>query len=270
MNVRINSPVLLPFGHDIKVIKILSEIGKEIYVAPQYKFWGKRIELCTTNYPTRYGLDYIKQKINDDYTGVIKYSKYKNLFFELFNNETAKFMDIIYQIKLDQKHKDILLFLLTTEIEKHIDDVEGFKKVNFNLRTLNYIIDNANDYFDLVNLKNLRINIIDEKVKDQQFGSIFDSIYRKSRLYNPHYLGVINLFSGEKENISKWDWRLGYACDANLIQGGTVVLYNYPSEYVDKINNILNELKFKKLTNNIWKKPDIKVKKITKGIKRYF
>ena len=39
----IKSPVLVPFGHDSTIIRTLAAMGKEIYIAPQYKFWGKAI-----------------------------------------------------------------------------------------------------------------------------------------------------------------------------------------------------------------------------------
>ena len=267
----IKSPVLVPFGHDSTIIRTLVTMGKEIYIAPQYKFWGKAIETLVKNYPTRYTLDYIKEKINTEYTGVVTKSKYRFLFENLFNKETAEFVDKIYQMDFDQKEKDIIIFLLTYEIERHADDLSKFKKTILNLDVLNDIFENLLEYFDfLIDFRNIKINIVKEELTNQKFVAIVDSVYRKSRIYTPQYLGFVSVFTGVKERLSSWEKRLEHVAHHNLIHGGRIYIPDYPSEYAEKINKILRKLKYKKEDLFIWRKPDIKVNKITKGIKRYF
>ena len=271
MNLHLNEPVLVPFGHDTDIVRALIEADKQIYISPQYNFWAKGLEILIKNYPTRYTMEYIKEKINSEYTGVITKSKYRFLFEQLFNKETAEFVDKIYQIEFDQKEKDIIIFLLTTEIERKADDLYNFKKAVLNLDVLNYIFDNINDYFGfLLDLKNVRINIISGELTNKKFGSVVDSVYRKSRIYTPQYLGFISVFTGEKEIMSHWENRMEHIAKYNLIHGGVIYMRKIPNEYVGKLNKILRKQCYKKMRRNIWRKPDITVKQIKKGIQTYF
>lgn len=263
----INSPVLLPFGKDINIIKDLE--GKKVYIYPQYKFWGKNLEILINNIPTKYTMDYIREKINEDYTGIIKRSKYKQFLDYVFNEETSTFLDTLYQIELDKNHRDILVLLITTEMENFADDL-GFKKVEMNLEKLNYMFDNLNKYLNTPNLKQVDVNFVKEDIGNSKFVTIYDSITRLDRIYSPHFLGFVSMFTGRKEIQSGWYNRLAVSLNINLIHGGYLILRDYPREYKTKIKNLLKNFKFEKLEKNVWKKPDIKVKKITKGIKNYY
>jgi len=267
----INSPVLVPFGHDSTIIRLLLDLEKDVYVAPQYKFWGTRLQILLKRHPSKYTLDYIQEKINSEYTGVVTKSKYRHLFNTLFNEETAEFIDKIYQIEFDQKEKDIVIFLLTYELERRSDDLYQFKKTTLNLEVLNDIFENLLDYFDfLVDVKNMRVYILKDELSNQKFGGVVDSLYRNARYYTPQYLGFVSVFTGEVEHVKSWEDRLQHVAEHNLIHGGRIYLPDYPSEYKIKIDKMLNKLNYKKESLFVWRRPDIKVNKITKGIKRYF
>lgn len=270
MNIQINSPVLVPFGKNITVVDEL--IGKKIYIHPQYRFWGKNLETLINNVPTKYTMDYIIEKINEDYSGIIKRSKYFGLLSSVFNIDTAIFLDKLYQIELEQNHKDILVLLLTTEFEKNMDDLNRCKNIVFGTKELNYIFENQSDFIKRPNIKNTDIRFIEGELNSSQFGTIYDSIPREGRMYTPQYLGFVSLFSGKKEiPVIKWDEKLKHVADFNLIHDGFLILKEYPSEYKTKIKNILKDVGLKKFRKmNVWKKPDLTVKKISKGIKRYF
>jgi len=271
MTVRISSPVLVPFGHDIGVIEFLCELDKEVYIAPMYHCWGIFSEFIIRDLPSEYTLNYIKNKIDDDITGIVKTSKYYSLFSHLFNKETAELIDKLYQIEFDDNHKKIIAFLLSSEIEKNIDDQMKFKKVNLNLERLNYIFDNLRDYIKKLNLKTMEVKFIREELRNQKFSTIVDSIYRKERLYTPQYLGFVSLFTGKKETLKSWNVRLDSVVKNNLIHGGYIILLDYPNEYKTKIKNILvKSNSCQEIDNKIWKKPDIMLTKIRKGIKKYY
>jgi len=267
----INSPILVPFGHNSTIIRLLLDLEKEVYVAPLYKFWGDRLEILLKRHPSKYTLDYIKERINSEYTGIITKSKYRHLFNTLFNKKTAEFIDKIYQMEFDQKEKDIIIFLLNYEIERRSDDLYKFKKTILNLEILNDIFENLLDYFDfLVDVKNIKVYILKDELNNQKFGGVVDSLYRNARYYTPQYLGFISVFTNRNEYVKSWEERLLHVAQHNLIHGGRIYLPNYPGEYREKIDKILKKLKYKKENLFVWKKPDIKVNKITKGIKRYF
>jgi hypothetical protein len=267
--VRINSPVLVPFGQDVGVIKFLSDLDKEIYIAPQYKFWGMFSELVVNNLPTKYTLDYIKERINEDFSGIVRKSKYYSLFSYLFNPTTADTMDKLYQIELDENHKTILGIILSRALEQHSDDQKLFKKPIIGKGELDYILKNVRDYMPRTDIKILNVKYIKEDLINQKFGTIFDNIYRKARLYSPHYLGFISLFTNKKEKALKWDERLNHIAKNNLIHGGNLIIRESPREYKEKIHRILKKQKFETVASFVWRKPDITVTKINRGIKRW-
>jgi len=269
MTVRVASPVLLPFGKDINIIKELSE--KKIYICPQYKFWGKNLEILINNTPTQYTISYMKEKINDDFSGIVKPSQYFNFLTKTFNPSTAIFLDKLYQIELDKNHKDILVLLLTKEFEKYMDDVNKCKKIHFGIEELNYILDHPKSYFNIPKIKRMDINFIKQDIGNSKFATIYDSIPRESRMYDVYYLGFVSLFSGVKETLTSWRDVLIKTADENLIHDGFLILRSFPREYETKIKHILAKKKFTKIyKENVWRKPDLTVKKISKGIKRYF
>ena len=104
----------------------------------------------------------------------------------------------------------------------------------------------------------------------QKFATVVDSIYRKARIYSHQYLGFVSLFTGEKETLNKWHARLRNVAVNNLIHGGYFVLKSFPIEYENKINKIMKGMRFEKIHDHVWKKPDITVKEIKKGINKYF
>jgi len=267
MDIKINSPVLMPFGWDIDVLQILTYSDVEIYVSPMYKFWGKILEDVLKGKPTHDTLNYISEKIDDDFSGIVTKSKYYGLFSNLFNDHTAETIDKLYQIDFDKYSKRILGWILHKELEYYMDDRDGLKNPTLDLSNLPY---HSADYiFPHIKLKEVEIKFLKEDLKEQKFSTIYDSISRKDRMYTPQYLGFISLFSGEKETPQKWNERLKIVLKNNLIHGGKLFLYSFPYEYEDKINKICRKQGFEKLKTNVWRKPDLKIKKISRGIKKW-
>jgi len=139
-----------------------------------------------------------------------------------------------------------------------------------NLEKLNHMFDHLGKYLDTPSLKRVDINFIREDIGHNKFVTIYDSISRLDRLYTRHYLGFIEMFTKRKETQNGWYNRLAFSINFNLIHGGYLILKDYPREYKTKIKNLLKKFKFEKIEHNVWKKPDIKVKKIIKGIKNYY
>lgn len=265
-----DSPVLVPFGYDLNIFDDL--IGCNVFVNPPYKFWGKRLEITYKNQVNDLSLGALRELINEDYTGIIRKSKYYNFLKHTFNKGTAELIDSLYQIEYnDEKQKDLLLYMLTKIIEPMMDDEYKCKKIKIDLEILNDYLDPI--FWTLNNIRRtklVKINIINEPINSHKFPTIYDSIPRVMRMYDRNYLGFIEMFTGEKENLVSYENVLSSSVKNNLLHGGNIMIENCPREMEEKVISILHDNKMECLSEKHWRNQEIKVIKITKGIMKYW
>lgn len=266
MKLRINSPLLMPFGHDVELIKKISKMDKLIYIYPIYSFVKDSTLLEVNNKPTRNMLDYVRGEIEDHYTGIIKKSKYYYVFRSVFKKETAEFLDKIYRIELDKSGKQTLEYILLKYFHKYMDSI-GFSKIILSKPILLGLLEKEN-IKNGISPCDIRVT---ENIINAKFATICDSIYRYFDYYTPNFLGVMKLFhyGDVKTTPISWRERLSEVVDKNLMHGGLCILDKYPREIEEKLNKFFKERNFEKIEKNIWEKPDLNVKKISKGIRKW-
>lgn len=265
---RVDSPVLVPFGTDISVFEDL--IGCNVYVNPPYHFWATGLQLAFNNDINDITMNYIRDKIKDDYSGIIKHSKYHGFLKKTFAPETADCFDKLYQIELSKKHKDILIYYLTSYMDATCDDDKKFKKLIFDEHFVDTLLScKVIDEISTVN-KSTRISIIDEPINEYKFSTIYDTIPRVMRMYDRNFLGFVEMFTGVKERLISYDKVLRNCVKNNLIHGGELIIKNCPNEWQDDVEKIYKNLNMKYVEKYVWRNPDINVIKITKGITKYW